>query len=472
MSLIDDILKRLSSGNAPVQNKSTVSTNSRRLDNFVVQHRPGSTKITEEKAMEIPAVASSVNLISSAIAKLPIRLYDLDEEGDAIEIKDDDRLYLLNQEPNESQTASTLRKRLVTDYLFYGGAYLYVRKKVRTNSVKDLYRLPVEKIAVVRFEEQGFITKYKIHLDGQPEDTIKTVDVATILKDTEDGFKPRGILNDGYKILSASVDEIDYSSSILKNGSLPLAVLKTETQLSTEAMTRIKEDWESMYSGGGNAGKTVLLEEGLEYDPVSLKPNELELTDYKKANISDIARLFNIPESMINANANKYNSNEENNIYFLQYTLEPILVNIEKALNKTMLLESEKKNGYYFKFDTSSILVITEQERADIAKTLNETSSVTQNEIRKVLNLPKLDNNYMFLSQGKVFYNTKTGRAFNPNMGTEFDPENPIDTIRGNGVIDSPNIDSSKNENGVDPKASDLNDKPKGKEDEEDDKGK
>ena len=45
----------------------------------------------------------------------------------------------------------------------------------------------------------------------------------------------------------------------------------------------------------------------------------------------------------------------------------------------------------------------------------------------------------MFLSQGKVFYNTETGRAFNPNMGVEFDPENPVDTLKDDGSGNSPN---------------------------------
>lgn len=430
MSLVDDILNRLSRQNAKPSSVQKTGLTSSSTNGFVVQNRPGYTKITEERAMEVPAVSSSINLISSAIAKLPINLYKTDKDGDAEFIKDDDRLFLLNQEPNESQTATTLKKRIVADYLFYGGSYLYVRKKARSNAVKDLYRLPVEKVSIERYEEQGYISKYKIRLDGQPENTIKTMDVACILKDTEDGFKPRGILDNGYKILSTSLDEIDYSSSILKNGSLPLAVLKTASQLSDEAITRIKTDWERLYSGGDKAGKTVLLEEGLEYETVSLKPNELELTESKKSGISDIARLFNVPESMINASANKYNSNEENNIYFLQYTLEPILINIEKALNKTMLLEDEKKKGYYFKFDTSAILIITEKDKAEIAQTLSNTSSVKQNEIRRVLGLSKLDDDYMFLSQGKVFWNTETGKAYNPNMGIEFDPKNPVDTAK------------------------------------------
>ena len=434
MSLLDDIMKSLSrQGGNSAPKKNPVNYTLKNNTGFVEHNRPGYTKITEERAMQVPAVVAAVNLITSTIAKLPMELYKVDADGDAEKIDDDYRLFLLNQEPNEAQTSTQFKKRLLMDYLFYGGAYLYVRKKVRSNEVKDLYRLPVDKIQIIRFEEQGYITKYKINLDGQPENTIKTLDVAVVTRDTEDGFKPRGILNDGYKILSRALDEIDYSGSILKNGSLPLAILKSATQLSDSAISRVRQDWEALYSGGDKAGKTVLLEEGLEYESVSLKPNELELTDSKKATIADIARLFNIPESMINANANKYNSNEENNIHFLQYTLETIMINFEKALNKTMLLEKEKKDGYYFKFDKSSILIITEKEKAEIAQVLSNTSSVKQNEIRKVLGLPKLDNDYMFLSQGKVFWNTKTGKAFNPNMGVEFDPENPIDTMKDDG---------------------------------------
>lgn len=436
-NLVNKFLNYLStepkSTNKPSQTKNNSTQQNYQLknrfrDGVAYHNRPSFTKISEERAMQIPAVSSSVNLISSAISKLPIYLYKTDEDGDAENVERDYRLFLLNGEPNENQTAATFKKRIIMDYLFYGGSYVYVRKKARSNEVKDLHRLPVEKVQINRYEKLGFISSYKITLDGQPENAIKTMDVACILKDTDDGYTPRGILDTGYKILSTALSEINYSGSILKNGSLPLAVLKSESQLSDEAMIRIKQDFEQLYTGGDKAGKTILLEEGLDYETVSLKPNELELTESKKSALADIARLFNIPESMINANANKYNSNEENNIHFLQYTLEPIITNIEKALNKTMLLESEKQQGYYFKFDTSVILTVTEKEKAEIAQTLNSTSAVSQNEIRKVLGLPKLEDNYMFLSQGKVFYNLETGKAFNPNMGIVFDPKNPVDT--------------------------------------------
>lgn len=427
MSLVDDFLKQA------VLQQSTKPSNKfskNKETGFIVHNKPGFTKISEEQAMSIPAVSAAVNLISSSVAKLPIELKKIDSDGNVEKVEDDYRLFLLNDEPNESQYASTLKKRMTIDYLFYGASFLYTERKNRSNKIKSIHRLPVEKVNIERKKKDGYIDSYSIYLDGERKNMFKTIDIITMLKDTEDGFEPRGILDTGYKTLSNSLSEIEYSSSVLKNGSLPLAVLKAANRLSDDVIKRIKRDWSNSYTGESNAGKTVLLEEGLEYETISLNPNELELTESKKGSLADIARLFNIPESMINSSANKYNSNEENNILFLQYTLEPILINMQKALNKTLLLESEKTSKYYFEFDTSEIMTITEKERAEIAQILSNTSSVTQNEIRHLLGKPKLEKDYMFLSQGKVFYNTETGKAFNPNLGVQFDPNNPDETIK------------------------------------------
>lgn len=427
MSLVDDFLKQA------VLQQSTKPSNKfskNKETGFIVHNKPGFTKISEEQAMSIPAVSAAVNLISSSVAKLPIELKKIDSDGNIEKVEDDYRLFLLNDEPNESQYASTLKKRMTIDYLFYGASFLYTERKSRSNKIKSIHRLPVEKVNIERKKKDGYIDSYSIYLDGERKNMFKTIDIITMLKDTEDGFEPRGILDTGYKTLSNSLSEIEYSSSVLKNGSLPLAVLKAANRLSDDVIKRIKRDWSNSYTGESNAGKTVLLEEGLEYETISLNPNELELTESKKGSLADIARLFNIPESMINSSANKYNSNEENNILFLQYTLEPILINMQKALNKTLLLESEKASKYYFEFDTSEIMTITEKERAEIAQILSNTSSVTQNEIRQLLGKPKLEKDYMFLSQGKVFYNTETGKAFNPNLGVQFDPDNPDETIK------------------------------------------
>ena len=155
--------------------------------------------------------------------------------------------------------------------------------------------------------------------------------------------------------------------------------------MSETTVKRLRKGWESLYGGARNAGRTVILEEGLTYKPISLKPDELQLTDSKKVTTSEIARLFNVPESMINSNLNKYNSNAAENLHFLQYTLSPIISAFESALDKSLLLESEKEDGYYFRFDVTEILRGTPKEQTEAIGQALEKGILSINEARAML---------------------------------------------------------------------------------------
>ena len=153
-----------------------------------------------------------------------------------------------------------------------------------------------------------------------------------------------------------------------------------------------------------------------------MKPNELDLSNIKKQTISEIARIFNVPESMINSASNKYNSNEQNNIYFLQYCLAPILTAIESAYNKSLLLESEKEEGYFWKVDVSELLRTTERERIETVVTAMRSGLLSINEARRRIDMPNIDNDYFTWNLGNVFYDNETGKIMVPNTGVTIDP--------------------------------------------------
>jgi HK97 family phage portal protein len=172
--------------------------------------------------------------------------------------------------------------------------------------------------------------------------------------------------------------------------------------LTENAINRLRTSFENLYGGVKKAGRTVILEEGLEFSPLSLKPDELGLHESNKQIISEIARLFNIPESMINSSANKYNSLEQNSVTFLQATLTPIITSIESAFDKHLLDSIEKRNGFYFRFDTSEILRTTEETKM---KTLSEAFNkglLSFNQVATKLDLPKEEKDFRLLSIGNV----------------------------------------------------------------------
>lgn len=395
---------------------------------IVGTHNAGSSKISEEDALSISSVVAATDLISSTIARLPIQIYKKGTKGEQVILEEDRRYKILNKEPNSNMSGINLKKRIVMDYLLHGNSYLI--PEWNRNEIVALYHVPPKNVNIKKYARKGseYIIDGKIGIQGIDGTYVKDFDpdeLVIILKNSDDGLQSKGVLDLNSELLELALRQQRYSSSILENGSLPLAVLQVPTKLTEKAMNNIKNSWVKNYQGGNNAGKTVVLEEGVEYKPVSLNPNELDLTSGKKDTMSDIARLFNIPESMINADANKYNSNEQNNIHLLQYTLSPIISVIETALERSLLLEDEKNNGYRIQIDTSSILATTEAEKIKSTNEALKGGIISINEARRRHGYRVIDDDYMMWSLGAVFYNKESGRMTIPNMGANIDPNDP-----------------------------------------------
>ena len=378
------------------------------------------TPVTEDEAMKIPSVVACVELITGSIGQLPIYLYKENDNGEVERVAGDRRVFLLNSEPNDLLNGYNFKKRLAKDYLFYGVSYTV--KEQALNQILELYPLDMRNVQVTKYLKDGYKFDADINLmtygaDGRGMKRVfKPHEIMMILKDSEDGVTSRGVLEAGSEILSLAISESEYTSNILKNGALPIGVIQTLNRLSESAIKRLRAGWESLYGGSKNSGKTVILEEGLEYKPISLKPNDLQLTDGRRITIAEIARLFNVPESMLNADANKYASNEQNNLHFLQYTLSPIITSIESSLDKSLLLESEKEEGYYFRFDTTEILRTTEKERMESATEGLKNGYYSINETRAKFDMHKLEDDYFMWSLGHVLFNPESKEMFVPNM--------------------------------------------------------
>lgn len=466
MGLVEDMMNGfMNNRNKKEQENNTNQYSSTQNTAIVGTSFSGSSKISEEDALSISSVASATELITATIARLPVKLYKQGEKGEYISIEDS-RTFLLNNEPNHLQTAITLKKRIILDYLLHGNSYIY--PEWQRNELLAIHHIPARNVSVEKYVNKNlpFVVDGIVKVTGADATMVEFLpdDLMIILKNSEDGLQSTGVLDLNADLLSLALNQQEYSSSLLENGSLPMAILTTPSKLSDKAMERITKSWRSAYQGKKNAGKTVVLEEGMDYKPVSLNPNELDLSTSKNSTLSDIARVFGIPESMLNADANKYNSNEQNNLHFLQYTLEPVITAFESALNKSLLLEEEKKKGYSFKFDRDSILATTEAEKFATTIQAMKGGLLSVNEARGRHNMKEILDDYMMWSLGNIFYNKDDSKMTIPNMGAIIDPNDPasLASALGKEGQEEASPDDSKqedDENDVSDSEDDENDK-------------
>ncbi|MEH7510332.1 phage portal protein [Priestia megaterium] len=363
-----------------------------------------SYSVDEISAMQIPAVKASVELISSTISSLPVYLYEELRNGDINEI-DDPRVSLLNETANKYDSATKIKKLLVKDLLLYGRAYLFKQNN-------EFHYLEASKITQRIFSNDGITVAQKVFTyNGQKTIELSEDQVIEFSTGTE------GVLVDGSTILQKALNELNYSTNVMTNGALPLGVLKTASRLTENAINNLRNSWENIYGGPSKAGKTLILEEGMDYQAISMKPDELQLNESSKQTLSSIARLFNLPESLINSEANKYNSLEQNNISFLQYTITPLITLIESTLNQNLLEIYEKNSGFYFRFDTSEVLRTTQEQLVDTTIKLFDKSLISANEARAKLDMKRLEKDYYSLSLGSVLKDSETGELTIVNLG-------------------------------------------------------
>ena len=87
--------------------------------------------ISCEQALNIPAVARCVNLISETVSMIPIKLYREEITGGkrkTVEVTDS-RCDLLNEDTKDTLDGAQFKKALVRDYLLIGNAYAYINKQ-------------------------------------------------------------------------------------------------------------------------------------------------------------------------------------------------------------------------------------------------------------------------------------------------------------------------------------------------------
>lgn len=388
---------------------------------------------TAEQILSIPVAKACCDLIVNSIKSLPVELYERVDDNTVRQITDDYRINLLNNTPNIISTGADFKEKMIRDLILHGNAYVDIERD--GNNIISLWNIDASDVGISKFSdrERPHIVKdvkFKIYSSNVE---LSLDDVMILTESSEDGgLTGQGVIARGYRTIELALNEIELNKNIMNNGSSPISVVKLDKNLSAEAQQRLRDSWTKMYASSQNAGKLLILEQGMEYEKLSFSPAELGLSASRSKTQAELCSLFGVPESMIDSSANTYGNVENSSIRFLQYSITPHINVIEASLNRSLLLEKEK-NTKFFKINTDSVLQTTQKERYEALNVGISSGILSLNEARIKENLPPIDDNFHRLSLGSVMYDPKDRIYFIPNMSTVIDAETKH-------IISSPNL--------------------------------
>lgn len=371
-----------------------------KIDDMLLKALLSDTIITKEQALNIPSVKSCINFIADTVATLPIKLYK-DNNGKAEELKYDKRVKLLNDETGDTLDAFQFWRAVMSDYFLGKGGYIYINRYL--NNVVSLHYVDESYVSIIKNVDPIF-KSYKILVNGKeywPHEFIK------ILRNTKDGARGTSITEENNLILSVAYNSMIFEETLVKKGGNKKGFVKSARKLTQEAIDKLKEAWRKLYSN--NSDNIVILNDGLEFQEASNTSVEMQLNENKETNSAEICKLFNIPKNIINGTAT---AKEYTNAF--KMGVMPVLKAIECALNRELLLESEK-GSFYFAFDTKELLKGDIKERFEAYKIAIEANFMSVDEVRYMEDLPALGIDWIKLGLDSVLYNPKTKEIYTPN---------------------------------------------------------
>lgn len=360
------------------------------------------SEVTKEKVMQISAVRGCVEMISNTVATIPIKLYK-ETEDTVEEVKDDRRVYLLNDDSGDSLDVFQMKKALVKDYLISGNGYLYINRQ--GNKVKSLHYVD-ERFVAVSTNNNPIFKDADFSINGQIYEPYRLI---KLLRNTKDGFKGSGIVEENKELLAIAYNTMLFEKNLVASGGNKKGVIKSQNRLQVDAMQDLRNQWKKLYAN--NNENCVILNNGLDFQELSNTAVEMQLNENKKTNMSDICAIFNISESLL-----KGSSTSEEYKNFIKLSILPILNAIETALNKELLLNSEQ-GSFYFAFDTKELLKADMKERFEAYEIASKNGFMQTDEIRYLENLEPLGFKFIKLGLQDVLYDVEKNTIYTPNTG-------------------------------------------------------
>jgi HK97 family phage portal protein len=290
----------------------------------------------------------------------------------------------LIQRPNQYQTTYNFFSVAMTNLLLEGNCYFLIERDGSARPTALIYLNP-DKVDVIPFEGNLFYQ----HADF--EQPIPQTDILHFMGTGFDGKKGKSVLKMQQDTIGLSLGANITAATYFGQSAQVAGVLKTDHKLTDEQIQRLRNSWNSRHQGPYNSNKTAILEQGMDFKPISISANDKQLLQSRQFQVEEIARIFRTPLSLIGhlEKSANHNSIEQLSTDFVRFTLTPYLVQLEQEMNIKLFRDNEF-GEYEVKFDTKGLLRGDSNARATYYREMMQIGALSINEVRQAEQLNRI----------------------------------------------------------------------------------
>lgn len=352
-------------------------------------------EISRDQTLAFAAVYTCISLIAQDIAKLRIKLVEQQPDGRWDEVRTGAPAFLpLLRKPCPYLNRITWMQYWMTSKLSKGNAY-QLKGRDRGGRVVALYPLEPDRVQPM-VSENGLVF-YRLDSDrlsgltGFEGDSV-IAPASEIIHDMMPAlFHPLVGVSPLFASGLGAAQGVKIQEAAVKffaNGGRPGGILSTDKEIKTDTAKRIKEYWDSEFTGD-NAGKVAVLGDGLKYEAMAVTAQAAQLIEQLKYTAEIVCATFHVPTwkagfGTMPAYGNVGAANTDYYATCLQAHIEAI----ELALDEGLGLNTGEEDRYGIELDIEGLL------RTDTASRYEAHASAIQgrwkspNEVRRAEDLP------------------------------------------------------------------------------------
>ena len=334
----------------------------------------------------ISAVYACVQAISETVASLPLILFKRDGE-DRTRASEHPLYRVLHDQANEHQTALEFRELLQANVLLRGNAYARIEFD-GSGQVSALWPINPDRVSVIRNGDK-LVYEYT-DSDGKLIRLLSHEVLHLRHRLGPDGVLGISPIQAARGVIDLAQAEQDHGAGTFANGTRLSGVLKFPGMLKPEQRLAIRDSWASQHAGGANAGKTAILESGVEFQQVSMTLEDAEWIAARQFSVEEVARLFRVPPTVIgDLRHGNYSNSVEMARQFVTLSLRRHLVAWEQAIASKLLTEAGRR-VYFAEHQVEGLLRGDATTRAAFYASGINVGWMRKSEARRLENLPTI----------------------------------------------------------------------------------
>lgn len=356
-------------------------------------------RVTPENAKNVATAYRCANIISDDIAKIPLQEFISRKTGDLQRVQPNalinNMAWRLEKRPNRWWSPFLFKKTIIQWLLFYGNAYVWRPSGARN----ELFILPSDLTSPV-FDENGNLW-YSTRFPNGQQDVIPDVEMLHLMINSTDGYIGQSVLTYARETIGRQLGAYDSQNKLYSQAFNAAGIIYLNGESTKEIRDEARGAYTDAVSGSKGMARVAVFDNKItKFEPITMKPVDMQFLDGIQATDSEIANFFGMPLHKLNMGKQSYESNSQQQLDYLGTTLDPYLVQWEQAAAIKWL--STQEQGYtYYRFERNAILRINPETRTGYLQSLILNGQLSPNEARQIEDRPAFaggDNIYMPLN--------------------------------------------------------------------------